>query len=57
MKVASILPPEMPTYQGWRPCVEWCESHCEGRWMFISEGVFEFELDSDYMMFMLRWKR
>jgi len=23
--------------------------------LFISEGVFEFELDSDYVLFMLRW--
>jgi hypothetical protein len=41
--------------RGWSPCIEWCNANCEGPWLFISEGVFEFELDSDYTMFMLRW--
>jgi hypothetical protein len=55
MKVASILPPDSPKYVGWTPCIKWCGDHCEGTWRFISEGVFEFDLDSDYMIFMLRW--
>jgi hypothetical protein len=42
-------------YRGWSPCIEWCDEHCEGPWLFVSEGVFEFEWDSDYTMFMLRW--
>ena len=55
MKIASILPPDVKPYQGWQPCIEWCNQHCSGPWLFISEGVFEFELDADYVMFMLRW--
>jgi hypothetical protein len=61
MKVASIMPPVDETingkyrYQGWQPCIDWCSHTCEGPWLFISEGVFEFELDSDYVLFMLRW--
>ena len=55
MTVASIMPPERKPYQGWQPCIDWCSANCEGPWLFISEGVFEFELDSDYTMFMLRW--
>ena len=42
-------------YQGWTPCIEWCDANCEGPWLFVSEGVFEFEWDTDYMLFMLRW--
>jgi hypothetical protein len=57
MKIASILPPEQkdPPYRGWSPCIEWCDINCEGPWLFITEGVFEFELDTDYTLFMLRW--
>ncbi len=42
-------------YRGWQPCINWCSANCEGPWLFISEGVFEFELDTDYVLFMLRW--
>jgi len=61
MKIASIIPTVDETingkfrYQGWQPCIDWCSQRCEGPWLFISEGVFEFELDSDYVLFMLRW--
>ena len=55
MKVASVIPPGNITYVGWTPCIKWCRDHCEGHWRFISEGVFEFDLGSDYTMFMLRW--
>ena len=55
MITASIPAPEMPTYQGWSPCILWCDKNCEGKWNFWSEGVFTFELNSDYTMFMLRW--
>jgi len=61
MKIASIMPPVDETingkyrYQGWKPCIDWCSQHCEGPWLFISEGVFEFERDSDYVLFMLKW--
>lgn len=62
MKIASIMPPVMQAdpvsghrYQGWKPCIEWCDKYCEGPWLFVSEGVFEFEWDTDYTLFMLRW--
>jgi hypothetical protein len=59
MKIASIMPPTQGdghvAYRGWQPCIDWCSQNCEGPWLFISEGVFEFELDSDYTWFMLRW--
>ena len=55
MRIASIMPPDRTPYQGWSPCIDWCSQHCEGPWLFITEGVFEFEWDSDYVMFMLKW--
>jgi hypothetical protein len=62
MKIASIMPPVMQAdpvsghrYQGWQPCIDWCSANCEGPWLFITEGVFEFEWDTDYTLFMLRW--
>jgi len=64
--VASVMPPVdhrvSPTYQGWRPCIEWCESTFgeismdNYRWRFISEGVFEFKHEQDLTAFLLRWK-
>lgn len=65
--VASVMPPVDETvngkyrYQGWVPCINWCE-HAFGeitmdnyRWRFISEGVFEFREEQDYIMFLLKW--
>ena len=49
------MPPDRKPYAGWQPCIDWCSANCAGPWLFITEGVFEFELDSDYTMFMLRW--
>lgn len=51
----SIPAPEMPTYQGWSPCILWCDRNCVGDWYFWSEGVFTFDLDSDATMFKLKW--
>jgi hypothetical protein len=45
-------------YQGWSPCIRWCEQHFgenSGGWWYISEGVFEFTREQDHLMFMLRW--
>lgn len=65
--VASVMPPVDETingkyrYQGWLPCIDWCEkmfgessmdNYC---WRFISEGVFEFREESQYLLFLLRW--
>lgn len=55
MKFASITPPQYEPYQGWTPCIKWCSENCEGYWRFVTEGVFEFHLDSDYVLFMLKW--
>ena len=54
--IASIMPPEIGgSYQGWSLCIDWCLENCESRWIYVGEGVFDFVLDSDYIMFMLRW--
>lgn len=51
----SVSAPEREVYQGWTPCMDWCRSHCQGRWGYETEGVFRFELDADASMFMLKW--
>jgi hypothetical protein len=59
--VASIEAPIVETvskhrYQGWRPCVEWCEEHFPtGGWRYDGEGVFKFLHAEDLTLFMLRW--
>ena len=53
--VASIRAPEVQPYQGWRPCIVWCELHLKDGWWFLGDGVFEFINEQDYLMFMLRW--
>lgn len=44
-------------YQGWKPCIEWCEEHFgnAGGWWYVGEGVFEFSSQEDYMIFTLMW--
>jgi hypothetical protein len=50
-------------YQGWVPCIEWCEKTFGDitmdnyRWRFISEGVFEFREESDLIAFLLKWSQ
>jgi hypothetical protein len=54
--VASVMAPQMPTYQGWTPCYDWCRENIGNTgWTFVGEGVFEFSNEKDYLMFMLRW--
>ena len=53
--VASIMPPELTPYQGWSPCMRWCEEQIVDGWWYIGEGVFEFVGEADHLMFMLRW--
>lgn len=60
--VASVESPVMQhdpvnghRYQGWTPCMKWCEQHLGEGWWYISEGVFEFNNEKDYTWFMLRW--
>jgi hypothetical protein len=62
--VASISAPTMSAdpitghrYQGWKPCMDWCEERWgdRGGWWYIGEGVFEFNDERDYLMFLLRW--
>jgi len=58
---ASIPSPEHPTggYQGWRPCIEWCEEYFGNNamdgWLYIGEGVFKFREEQNYALFLLRW--
>lgn len=54
--VASILQPAVNgAYQGWTPCMQWCEQQIVDGWWYIGEGVFEFVDEGDHLMFMLRW--
>jgi hypothetical protein len=65
--VASVMPPVDITiagkyrYQGWVPCIEWCEKTFGDmtmdnyKWRFISEGVFEFKHEQDLTAFLLKW--
>jgi len=59
--VASVVSPVYhgKSYQGWRPCIDWCRKHLGDRaidgWRFQGEGVFEFREEKDYLMFLLRW--
>lgn len=65
--VASIPAPKpyvfsdgsVSKYMGWSPCVTWCreqfgDSMNDG-WRFLSEGVFEFREEQDYLLFLLKW--
>lgn len=58
-------------YTGWREPIGWCaetfgadklavnnqwyQVNNGPGWAYISEGVFEFDREQDYTMFMLRW--
>ena len=57
--VASVAAPTTGdrhvAYGGWTPCMEWCEETIVDGWWYISEGVFEFNTEQDYLMFMLKW--
>jgi hypothetical protein len=56
--VASVQAPNThPGYGGWKPCMDWCEERWgnHGGWWYIGEGVFEFNDERDYLMFLLRW--
>ena len=61
--VASIQAPYDPLntisghrYRRWQPCFEWCEKQLGTKgWWYIGEGVFEFNSEQDYLMFILRW--
>lgn len=52
---STTVPPRGQIYQGWTPCIKWCEENTEGSWWYISEGVFEFIDEVDHFMFVLRW--
>jgi len=64
--IASVVSPvyNVTLYQGWRPCVEWCEKTFGGGigatasgpgWRFVGEGVFEFKTEQDRTLFLLKW--
>lgn len=52
--VASVPIPD-PGYPAWIPCIEWCEQNIKSEWWYISKGIFEFNREKDYLMFILRW--
>lgn len=48
-----------------QPIIDWCEQNCQGDWKFRSSDIgsmmdpgwrFEFELEQDYLLFVLTWK-
>ena len=55
MITVSVMSPATPVYQGWSPCMDWCRENCVGSWRYQTEGVFDFELDKDATMFLLKW--
>jgi len=55
MITVSVMSPATPWYQGWSPCMDWCQKNCQGQWYYQTEGVFDFELEKDATMFMLKW--
>jgi len=48
-------------YQGWMPCIDWCEKTFGEMtmdnyvWRFIGEGVFEFREEKNHLLFLLKW--
>ena len=54
--VATVESP-IGKYQGWSPCIRWCEDQWGnmGSWFYMGEGIFEFNDEKDYTWFMLRW--
>lgn len=56
--VASIEAPVCESYQGWSPCIRWCQDyfgHTDKNWNYIGEGIFEFRDEQEYLAFMLKW--
>ena len=55
--IASVQAPNVTgRYQGWSPCVNWCEANTkEQNWRFCGEGIFEFRRLDDHILFLLRW--
>jgi hypothetical protein len=52
---STTVPPRGQVYQGWTPCIEWCEKQIVDGWWYLGEGVFEFVDEADCTWFMLRW--
>lgn len=65
--VASVPSPDTGrVYNGWSPCIEWCSEQWGNlsryviirhgqNWRYVGEGVFEFENEQDYVLFLLKW--
>ena len=53
------VPPRGQMYQGWTPCIEWCEKQfgvtVDSGWLYDGEGVFKFRDESNCAWFILRW--
>ena len=53
--IASICPPAGGK-RGWYDVISWCHEKIGATHsQYVGEGVFAFENESDYMMFLLRW--
>jgi hypothetical protein len=53
--VASVCAPVRTPYQGWTPCIEWCQDNCRHLWWYEGEGIFRFDNHQEYTMFLLIW--
>lgn len=54
--IASIGAP--PDDGHWREPYNWCRNLLpETNWNYQGEGVFEFQNEQDYLIFILRWAR
>ena len=42
-------------YHGWKFHQEWCSRFLSKRWIYNGIGQFEFEDESEYAWFKLRW--
>ena len=54
-QIVSVAAPKTEIYQGWTPCMDWCQANCKGWWKYDTEGVFVFKKASDATAFLLRW--
>lgn len=43
-------------YTGWKKAINWCGENIQGLWYYVGEGVFEFDNEQEYLMFVVRWR-
>ena len=43
-------------YTGWKKAINWRSENIQGIWYYVGEGVFEFDNEQEYLMFVVRWR-